>query len=334
MKDKDNISKQLAAYSIRQNLDRQRVVDLYIREGIIDRFSHSLLNQKYVLKGASAFQAITQKPHRPTKDVDFLGFGNNNEKFLREEFSEIIKVPVDDGIVFDDISSSILQKGGKYQGVRLDLKGKFADAPIKGQVDIGFGSVIYPEAVEGKFPTLLGRQAPKIRHYPKETICAEKFEAVTSLGLRNSRLKDFYDLLYLARNFEFDGTKLSKALAATFRQRGTILPQDNPVGLTEQFVTYKKEREKLWKDFYSSGTMKRRPKLNSAIAEISNFVMPVSQAAATKTPFSRVWQPDSGWQVSPEFSFKDYQIDESSSPRAEQSQIEQSTKQSDLNYER
>lgn len=91
----------------------------------------------------SRFQVITQESHRPTKDLDFLGFGSNDEAFLREEFSEIIKVPIDDGLIFNDISSSILQKGGKYQGVRLDIKGEFADTPVKGQVDIGFGSVIY-----------------------------------------------------------------------------------------------------------------------------------------------------------------------------------------------
>jgi hypothetical protein len=178
----ESISQKLGNIAKKENKEIEKLIKLYIREGLIDRFSQSNFNQKYVIKGASVFQILTGKAHRPTEDIDFLGFGTNNPQQLQEEFNEIIKIPLNDGLRFSDISTSILQAGQKYEGVRLDIKGNLEDVPIKGQIDIGFGSVINPQIAEGKFPTLLGRENPLVRHYPKETVVAEKFEAVTNLA--------------------------------------------------------------------------------------------------------------------------------------------------------
>jgi hypothetical protein len=328
-----SVREQLTYLINKEGISLEKLTDLYIREGLVDRFSRSNLNQKYVMKGASVFQILAGKAHRPTKDIDFLGFGTNNPQQLQEEFNEIIKIPLNDGLRFNDISTSILQAGQKYEGVRLDIKGNLEDVPIKGQIDIGFGSVINPQIAEGKFPTLLGRENPLVRHYPKETVVAEKFEAVTNLGIRNSRIKDFYDLLYLARNFEFQGKELSQAIKATFNHRGTEIPRINPVGLTTKFITYRKDRNKTWKKFYAEGAMGERPKFKEAIDEIAEFIMPVSQALAKDRLFNQNWTPRQKWQLPPEFKFSQYQGEMEKIYPLPKSAKEQSTNQSQSKQE-
>ena len=104
------------------------------------------------------------------------------------------------------------------------------------QVDVGFGDAVTPKAKKETLPTILDLPAPKIKIYPKETIIAEKFEAMVKLGIGNSRMKDFWDVRYLIKEFEFDGALLQKAIRATFANRQTPLPQNLPLALTEEFA--------------------------------------------------------------------------------------------------
>ena len=104
---------------------------------------------------------------------------------------------------------------------------------MKLQVDVGFGDAITPEASLIEFPPLLDFPAPRLRAYPRETVVAEKLEAMVQLGMANSRMKDFYDVAVLAREFDFDGDLLARAIRATFERRGTVLPTTTPVALTE-----------------------------------------------------------------------------------------------------
>ena len=237
----EDIRKKLKLAASQTGLSEEIITGVYIREGIIDRIWQSeaaigVANSpiedrrglesaasplasrnapafapraRFILKGASVFQILNGSPHRPTADIDLLGFGSNNEADLKALFTEICSLNLDDGLVFSDIATDILQKGAKYQGVRLLISGNLDTIPFKTQVDISFNHVITPNAVETEFPTLLGRTPPKVRAYPIETIVAEKLEAITSIGIRNSRLKDYYDLLYLSRNYKFDGSILS-----------------------------------------------------------------------------------------------------------------------------
>jgi len=103
------------------------------------------------------------------------------------------------------------------------------------QVDIGFGDAVWPQAEEMEYPVALGDPAPLIRAYRPETVIAEKLEAIVSLGIRNSRIKDFFDIDYLARTERFDRPALVEAVRRTFHRRGTPIPAEPPIGLTPEF---------------------------------------------------------------------------------------------------
>ena len=291
-----SIKRQLIEYAKKENLDIDKTIALYVREGILDRLSRSNLADKFILKGASVFQVFDGKPHRPTADIDLLGYGTNEPQKLKALFTEICSLSLSDGLNFTQISTDILQKGQKYQGVRLKIRGELENIPVTSQIDIGYGHIITPEPQNGEFPTLLGRSSPKLKIYPKETIVAEKLEALVGLGLRNSRLKDYYDLLYLSRNFAFEGKILQTAITNTFNRRETSLPTEIPVGLTEKYLEYNPQRSKLWKKLYSQGTMGARPKLSEALTELREFLVPPLIAAANNSKFNVYWSKEEKWQ--------------------------------------
>ena len=122
----------------------------------------------------------------------------------------------------------------EYAGVRVLFHATLARARIPMQLDIGFGDVITPGPTEVEYPTMLDFPAPVLRAYPKETVVAEKLEALTALGLLNSRMKDYYDLSLLSRMYPFDGERLADAIIATFRHRRTTI-QAEPIGLTKAY---------------------------------------------------------------------------------------------------
>lgn len=106
------------------------------------------------------------------------------------------------------------------------IRGKLGSAVLNVQVDIGLGDAITPAPVVADFPSLLDLPTPRLRIYPRETVVAEKLEAMVQLGIANSRMKDFFYLRFLARSFEFDGGLLTAAIAATFKHRKTSIPAD------------------------------------------------------------------------------------------------------------
>lgn len=140
------------------------------------------------------------------------------------------------------------------------------------QVDVGFGEAITPATVTVNHQTLLGMEPPNLRAYPKETVVAEKVEAMVKLGLANSRMKDFYDLLVLSRTFPFKGERVRDANAATFKQRGTPIPTTPPVTLTEGFAR-DDSKQTQWKAFVRrSGLGERVGELSEVVAELAPFV--------------------------------------------------------------
>jgi len=131
------------------------------------------------------------------------------------------------GLIRDDLA---------YGGVRAVLTAYLAGARFFLQIDVGFGDVITPEAVEAEWPELLDFPGARLLIYPPETVVAEKLEAAVALGFDNSRMKDFFDLHWLSRNQTFDGTLLIKSLHATFERRATAIPANPPIALTEVFA--------------------------------------------------------------------------------------------------
>ena len=172
--------------------DFQLVLARYANERLLFRLATSPHAARFVLKGAALSTLWTGKPHRATRDLDLLGFGDPGESHLREVFSEVLSAAVpDDGVTFDLSSLAVgpIRQEQEYDGVRVELVARVASARVRLQIDIGFGDAITPEATMAEFPPLLDYPAPRLRAYPRETVVAEKLDAIVQLGLANSRMK-------------------------------------------------------------------------------------------------------------------------------------------------
>jgi hypothetical protein len=190
-------------------LDFQFVLTKYALERLLYRLSISPEKDHFLLKGALLFDLWYDVPLRPTRDIDLLGFG------LAE-----------------------IRKDANYSGIRLNLTGFLDGAKCPVQVDVGYGDPVTPEPESAVYPTMLeDMAAPKLRAYPTYTVIAEKLEAIISLGMANSRMKDYFDLWVILRNTEHDPKILTAALSATTDRRGTTKPLSMPTGLTERFGT-------------------------------------------------------------------------------------------------
>jgi predicted nucleotidyltransferase component of viral defense system len=211
----------------------------YGLERLLYRLSISPHGDNYLLKGALLFSLWYDQPHRPTRDVDLLGFGPDDIGTAVAAFRDICSIAVEDGIVFDPASvrGSVIRKDAGYGGVRIDLQAKLDGARIVLQVDIGFGDAVTPGPESVRYPVLLDDlPAPLLRSYPKYTAVAEKFHAVCLLGMANTRMKDYFDLWVLLTEGGLDTAELRRAVEATFLRRQLAMPDTIPTGLSDAFA--------------------------------------------------------------------------------------------------
>lgn len=190
-----------------------------------------------------------------------------------------------------------IRENQEYQGQRVRLVAYLETARIPVQIDIGFGDVVTPEAEEISYPTLLDSPVPRILAYPPETVISEKLQAMVALGMLNSRMKDFYDLRMIARQFTFDGPKLVEAIRATFNRRRTEIPESAPVALTDEFSM---DRDKVtqWKAFLTrSGLENTAVDLPQTIEELRLFLIPPLQATASGGDFNLEWTRGGPWST-------------------------------------
>ena len=218
--------------------DYSLLLNRFALERLLCRLSESAHANSFLLKGAMLFSLWYGQPHRPTRDVDLLGFGEDGAEQLLATFREIASMDLADGMVFDTASLRIepIREDNTYGGSRISMLGKIGSARCAVQIDVGFGDAVTPEPQTVWFPALLqGFTSPKLRVYPVYTVIAEKYHAMVILELANSRMKDFYDLLVIAQRTDLQGDTLAQAIAATFKRRATALPTERPLALTSAF---------------------------------------------------------------------------------------------------
>ncbi len=208
----------------------------------------------------------------------------------------------DDGVEFvaETVRGGLIREEQEYEGVRVSAEARIGTARVRLQVDVGFGDAVTPEAAEAELPTLLDAPPPMLRAYPKETVIAEKLQALVVLGMLNSRMKDFYDLWRLARHDAFDGHVLTEAVQATFARRDTSLPKDVPVGLAEEFAT-DAGKQAQWRAFVRRGRLAEEAELEEVIASLRAFLLPVLEAARvapthTASALEQRWEPGGPWK--------------------------------------
>ncbi len=269
-------------------------------ERMLYRLGQSSYAERFVLKGALLFLVWQRRSYRVTRDVDLLGFGASDAESLTAVFQEICSTPSDppDGIEFqsDSVVVQPIREEQKYGGMRALVPGVLANARIKVQLDIGFGDAITPGPETIDYPTLLDAPAPRLRAYPRYTVVAEKLEAMVHLGTTNSRMKDFYDVWLLSKLFEFEGQTLANAVGNTFKRRGTPIPGDAPLALTDEFAT---DSQKLlqWRAFLRKARPDPvEPDFGKMVEELLAFLLPVLESARAEEAFPPNWPATGPWQ--------------------------------------
>ena len=273
------------------------VLTRYGLERFLYRLSVSPHRDSFVLKGALLLQLWTAEMYRPTRDLDLLGRGISNVSY-RKIFSEVCSQKVgDDGLTFlpDTIRVERIRDDEAYEGVRVRLEAQLGDVRDPLQIDLGLGHAIVPASEELAYPTLLKFPAPKLHAYSKESVVAEKFEAMVKLGIANSRMKDFYDLWVLAQRFEFESATLAAAIQATFKTRRTTLPRSSPLALQADFYELP-TKQTQWRAFLRKSGLKADSSLKEVIELIGEFVMPAVDSLLKEDAENKVWQPGGPWR--------------------------------------
>lgn len=269
-------------------------------ERFLYRLGCSPYRDQFVLKGALMF-TVWQTPFiRSTRDIDMLGQLDNTVEYVVNAVREICQqTVVEDGLSFDTetITGEQIVKSADYHGVRVKFKAYLDTARIPMQIDIGFGDVVLPEPSAIQMPTILDFPPPELQGYTRESIVAEKLHIMVSLGIINSRMKDYFDIWLLATHCTFTGFTLTQAIQVTFRQRKTEIPK-SPVGLSESF-TRDAKKQKQWKAFLRRHRLESEMgipiSLDLTVQVINAFLQPVLLALVEERPFEQIWEPGGPW---------------------------------------
>ena len=263
--------------------ERKQTFDLiltrYAIERLLYRLGNSRFRDRFVLKGAMLMTTWFDVPFRPTRDLDLLGYVDPEAEGIVAIFAEVCAIEGNDGVVFDGKGLTVdrIREELEYGGLRLRTDADIGGATVRVSIDIGFGDATEPGLEEIDYPVLLDSPAPHLRAYVRETVIAEKFQAMVVLGRANSRMKDFYDIWLLSRTNSFEDDRLSRAIAATFERRRTDIPIDIPDALTSAFAK-DPAKQQQWAAFVR-GLEEEAPPLADIVAELAEFLMPHASRA-------------------------------------------------------
>ena len=294
------------AASVRQRLLNQaretrrpfnELLQYFAMERLLYRLSCSQYTHRFVLKGGLMLASWRLSLTRPTKDIDLLGAMENDVDAVEAVFRDVCTQKVEqDGMGFDAASvvGERIAEEAEYGGVRVRLRGTLGTARVTMQIDVGFGDVVVPEPTWVDYPSLLDLPPPRIRGYTRESVISEKFHAMVLRGLLNSRVRDFFDIWALSRQFEFEGNRLATAIRETFSRRSLDVPA-LPVALTDEFATDAGKAQQ-WRGFLRRSLVSGVPSdLAEIVRDLHVFLGPVAQALHHGRAFEDNWRAPGPW---------------------------------------
>ena len=268
----------------------------YFQERFLYRLAISEFSDRFILKGGLLLICLKMPMSRPTKDIDFLAKEIKNDPVeLEHIFRSITAISCNDGVKF--ISSSLIseqiKENADYEGIRIKIDSTLGQARKKLQMDIGFGDVIIPRAMQMEFPTLLEEKPPRIKVYSIESVISEKFEAMIKLAMVNSRIKDFYDIYTLSVSYNFQSDKLKKAIESTFQRRNTFIP-DNLLVFRSEFHK-NEEKQRQWSAFLRKSRLHDvNQGFDEIMERITSFLKPIVDSIKDKNKEIKTWDAVSG----------------------------------------
>jgi predicted nucleotidyltransferase component of viral defense system len=294
-----SVRARLQAFASAHNVDFQLVLVRYASERLLHRLMSSPYGDKFILKGAMLFLLWDAASSRTTRDIDLMGFGDSGLDHLQRVFRDVcVQTVTDDGLRFipESVRVEPIREEQEYGGVRICLYSFLERARILLQVDIGFGNPPFPKARLVVWPGLLDFPKTQVKVYPPEASIAEKLEAMVRFGIANSRMKDFYDIWWMASHFSFRSVVLVKSITATFRDRQMIIPQPVPLALQEEFY-----RDSItntqWNAFLHRVQLNDIPPSFTELGRLlRGFLIPVFTAVPSGDSFKSKWKPGGPWQ--------------------------------------
>ncbi len=254
----------------------QEVLTVYALERTIFRISKSDFNDNFTLKGGIFLYALYEKNYpRSTTDIDLRADKiSGDEKAIKTVFEKIFSLQFDDGLEYDleTLSTKQITKQDEYKGINISVTALLGNIKIPVSIDIGFGDVIVPDRMKIDFPVLLDFGIPHIYSYSIESTLAEKFEAIVSLGLANTRFKDFYDIYVLLQSKNIDDEVLKQAFVQTFANRNTSF--DDIVAFDKNFSA-DTERQKRWNAFTRKKSALVQVSFDTVVSEIKTHFEPL-----------------------------------------------------------
>jgi predicted nucleotidyltransferase component of viral defense system len=277
--------------------DPNAVLARYGLERFLHRLGRSAHVDRFVLKGGMLLRVWLGETSRPTRDADLLGFGSLSITDLERVFRDVCVVEVEpDGVAYApaSVKVSAIRVEDAYGGQRVTLTGALGKARLSVQVDVGIGDAVTPPAEWIDYPSLLDLPRPRLWAYRPETTIAEKVHAMTTLGMANTRMRDFFDVYELARRHEFDGAMLASAIRDTFTRRRTPIVAELPLALTPAFGA-DADKQVQWRAFLRKGRLRDAPDELSGVCEaIAAFIGPALRAAREAAKLGR-WPAGGPW---------------------------------------
>jgi hypothetical protein len=277
----------------------QQVLQQYAIERFLYRVSKSKHAGSVILKGALLLKTIGIPSARPTMDIDMLRQGKADEATLIALVKDCANLEVEaDGISFlaGSVLAEEIAKDSEYKGTRILMDARMENVRLSVQIDFGVGDVMVPGPRTIEYPVFLVGDTVELLAYPVESSIAEKLQAMVALGSVNSRMKDFYDVWICSNHLDFDGRTLLEAVDATFRNRETPVPTEEPEALSRGFA---EDHRVQWNAFVRKmGESEFADALGGVIRDISGFAMPVFQAISRDEKLARHWKAGRGWSAS------------------------------------
>lgn len=290
----------LVARARELGIESQLLLERYALHRLLYRLSVSEHAERFLLKGAQLMLLWAGETVRSTRDADLLGFGDLSNDNLQRIFADMCALLVpDDGMEYlvDTIRISPIREETTYGGRRVTIQARLGNARLHLQVDVGLGDAVTPEPEWVELPQLFDLPAIRLRAYRPETSIAEKLETMSSLGLVNSRMKDYFDIYVLSMREAFDRAMLGHAISEAFRRRGTELPSGLPVGLSAAYAL-EPGKTAQWRGFLARVGAKGVPDdLDTVVKAVASFAWPVLVTAREGRAGASHWPPGGPWRV-------------------------------------
>jgi hypothetical protein len=282
-----------------RSLSFNDVLQTYCNERFLARLAKSSTSDTVLLKGAQMLRVWGVSHARPTMDIDLLRRGEADQASLIQLVKEWVATQVsDDGVEFipSSITAESIRDETEYVGTRIRLDARLDKVRQKVQIDFGVGDAVHPAPTKIAYPVLLDQELIQLNAYPVEASIAEKFHAMVHLDMRNSRMKDFYDIWVLSQTLPFRGETLSRAIRETFERRETTIPKETPTAFTERFSS-DASHVRQWAAFAKPIAGDEAAADFSVVAKaIAQFLQPAIDAAAQSAELRFHWHPGGPWR--------------------------------------